>query len=131
MVEQNVHGSLSRRRFFGAAADTAVAAAVAGPQWTPTAAAPIGEASLTVPPEFTGGIDLYQQSYENWSKEIVFDHVWTCAPRGEGEVVTLANWAARRRYTLRARGSMHGWSPLTVVPGYPVDKVILLDKVMP
>lgn len=127
MVEQNVHGSLSRRRFFGAAAATAVAAAVAGSQWTPAAAAPVGEASLTVPPEFPGGIDLYQQGYVNWSKEIVFDNVWTCAPRGEGEVVTLANWAAKHGYTIRARGSMHGWSPLTVVPGYSVDKVILLD----
>ncbi len=127
MNEQNVHAPLSRRRFFGAAAVTAVAAAVGSSQWRPSVATPVGEATLALPPTFPVGIDLYQQSYVNWSKEIAFDHVWTCAPHNEREVVTLANWAAEHGYTLRARGSMHGWSPLTVVPGYPVDKVVLLD----
>jgi len=126
VVERNAPAALSRRRFFGAAAVAAVA--VTGfSEWVPAAAVPAGEATLPVPPEFPSGIDLYQQSYENWSKEIAFDSVWTCAPRDEREVVKLANWAAEQGYTLRARGSMHGWSPLTVVPGYPVDAVVLLD----
>lgn len=126
MVEQNTPAALSRRRFFGAAAVFAVSTTVSS-AWTPAAAVPAGDASLRVPHEFPPGIDLYQQSYENWSKEIRFDSVWTCAPRDEQQVVNLANWAAGHGYTLRARGSMHGWSPLTVVPGHSVATVILLD----
>lgn len=126
MLERNARAALSRRSFFGAAA-TAVVAVAGYSEWTPAAAVPAGDAALAVPPEFPLGIDLYRQSYENWSKEIAFDSVWTCAPRDEREVVDLANWAAGHGYTLRARGSMHGWSPLTVVPGHPVDTVILLD----
>ena len=126
MVEHDTPAALSRRRFFGAAAVVAVSATVPS-AWTPVAAVPSGDASLQVPPDFPPGIDLYQQSYENWSKEIHFDSVWTCAPRDEQQVVNLANWAAGHGYTLRARGSMHGWSPLTVVPGHPVERVILVD----
>jgi FAD/FMN-containing dehydrogenase len=40
--------------------------------------------------------------------------VWTCAPGTAQDIVALANWAAAHGYRLRARGRMHGWSPLTV-----------------
>src|SRR5690606_14597911 len=76
------------------------------------------------------GIDLYQQAYQNWSKEIMLDAIWTCAPRTPDDVVRLVNWAHENGYTIRPRGAMHGWTPLTIVNGAPVDRVILADTML-
>lgn len=107
----------SRRRFLGATVATAAAGAVAG--WLPAFRVEAGssQASCAVPPGFPAGIPLYQQAYQNWSEEIVIDALWTCAPRTPQDLVTLANWARAAGYRLRARGSMHGWAPLTIAAG--------------
>lgn len=107
------------------------AAALAGLTWSPAGAVPWGpQSTLAPPPEFPAGIPLSQQAYANWSKEIILDQVWTATARNSDDVVTLANWAHRNGYTVRARGTMHGWSPLTVVPGAPVDRVLLVDTMV-
>jgi FAD/FMN-containing dehydrogenase len=120
---------LSRRGFIAAAAAAAGGAALATAEWTPVfrIAAGAGAATLPTPPAFPAGIALYQQAYQNWSGEIRIDAVWTCAPASAADVVTLANWAKANGYKLRPRGAMHGWTPLTVVQGASVDKVILAD----
>ncbi|WP_137872237.1 cholesterol oxidase substrate-binding domain-containing protein [Rhodococcus sp. Q] len=118
---------LSRRGFLAAAAAGAAALTTLG--WTPAHALPSSDARVTLPPlpAFPEGIPLSQQGYENWVKEIVFDEVWTCAPATAEDVVRVANWAHTNGYRLRPRGTMHGWSPLTLVPGQNVDKVLLVD----
>lgn len=118
----------SRRRFLGATVATAAAGAVAG--WLPAFRVEAGstQASCAVPPGFPAGIPLYQQAYQNWSEEIVIDSLWTCAPRTPQDLVTLANWACAAGYRLRARGSMHGWAPLTIAAGSSCDtRVVLAD----
>lgn len=119
-------GALSRRGFLAGAAG---AAALATVEWTPVfrIAAGAGAATLPTPPNFPAAIALYQQAYQNWSGEIKIDAVWTCAPNSGADVVTLANWAKANGYKVRPRGAMHGWTPLTVVQGASVDKVILAD----
>ncbi|USC16073.1 cholesterol oxidase substrate-binding domain-containing protein [Rhodococcus sp. 11-3] len=118
---------LSRRGFLAAGAGALAATALGG--WTPVHAVPAGSsgATLTTPAAFPDGIALYQQAYQNWSKEIMLDAIWTCAPRSPEDVVRLANWAHAHGYTVRPRGAMHGWTPLTIVNGAPVDRVILAD----
>ncbi|TJZ76830.1 FAD-binding protein [Rhodococcus oryzae] len=128
---------LSRRGFLAAGAG-ALAATAAG-AWTPVYAIPLGSSgsaggsgslggpTLPAPPNFPDGIELAQQAYQNWSKEIMLDSVWTCHPKSPDDVVRLANWAHANGYKIRPRGAMHGWTPLTVVNGAPVDKVILVD----
>jgi len=120
---------LSRRNFLAAGAGTLAVTALGG--WVPAHAVPSGSAAatLTTPPAFPEGIALYQQAYQNWSKEIMLDAIWTCAPRTPDDVVRLVNWAHQNGYTIRPRGAMHGWTPLTIVNGAPVDRVILADTV--
>lgn len=118
---------LSRRRFLAGAAG-ATGALVAG-AWTPVyrIAAATAASTLAAPPSFPAGISLYQQAYQNWSGEIRADAVWTCAPATAADVAALANWARANQWKLRPRGAMHGWTPLTLVNGAPVDKVVLVD----
>ncbi|NMM83648.1 FAD-linked oxidase [Rhodococcus sp. SRB_17] len=121
-------GSVSRRGFLAAGA---AAVAVAGVSWAPAGAVPWGpQSTLAPPPEFPAGIPLSQQAYTNWSKEIVLDSVWTATARSADDVAILSNWAHQHGYTVRARGTMHGWSPLTVVPGASVDRVLLVDTMV-
>nr|WP_257232949.1 cholesterol oxidase substrate-binding domain-containing protein [Rhodococcus qingshengii] len=116
---------VSRRGFLAASAG---AAALAGISWAPAGAVPWGSAStIAPPPGFPSDIPLSQQAYANWSREIMLDSVWTATARHSDDVVTLANWAFDNGYTVRAKGTMHGWSPLTVVPGAPSDRVLLVD----
>ncbi|AUM16795.1 MULTISPECIES: cholesterol oxidase substrate-binding domain-containing protein [Rhodococcus] len=121
---------LSRRGFLAAGAGALAATALGG--WTPVHAVPAGSsgATLPTPAAFPDGIALYQQAYQNWSKEIMLDAIWTCAPRSPEDVVRLANWAHAHGYTIRPRGAMHGWTPLTIVNGAPIDKVILADTMV-
>ena len=97
--------------------------------WTPIFRVGAGAAAATLPtpPNFPSGISLYQQAYQNWSGEIKIDAVWTCAPNSAADVVALVNWAKTNGYKVRPRGAMHGWTPLTVVQGASVEKVILAD----
>ncbi|RVW06608.1 cholesterol oxidase substrate-binding domain-containing protein [Rhodococcus spongiicola] len=129
---------LSRRGFLAAGAGAVAAGAFAG-AWTPAFAVPAGSlgslgslgsgstAPLPTPPDFPEGIELFQQAYENWSKEIVLDATWVCSPKTPDDVVRLANWAHENGYKVRPRGAMHGWTPLTVVHDSNVEKVILAD----
>ena len=133
MTAQDEKFRLSRRGFMAAGAGAVAATAFAG--WTPAYAVPAGSSgsaggpvsTLTPPPAFPEGIALYQQAYQNWSKEIMLDAIWTCSPKTPEDVVRLANWGHANGYTIRPRGAMHGWTPLTIVNGAPVDKVILAD----
>ncbi|MFD1812659.1 cholesterol oxidase substrate-binding domain-containing protein [Rhodococcus gannanensis] len=117
---------MSRRNFLAAAAGAAALTTVG---WTPAHALSSDDPRVTLPtpPSFPDGIPLFQQGYENWVQEIVFDEVWTCTPADAKDVVRLANWAHANGYRLRPRGTMHGWSPLTLVPGQDVEKVVLVD----
>ena len=116
----------SRRGFLGGAVG---AAALTALDWSPAFRIAAASAATTIPapPNFPAGISLYQQAFENWAKEIHVDGVWTCAPNTPDDVVTLANWAHANGYKLRPRGAMHGWMPLTIVPGSDISKVVLVD----
>lgn len=116
----------SRRRFLK------YAALVGASAWIPIHRIPsaVADDACTVPAGFPDGIELFRQAFENWAKEIVVDDVWTCVPRTGEDVVALANWARVSGYNLRARGRMHTWAPLTVVPGTNCDTdVVLVDTV--
>jgi FAD/FMN-containing dehydrogenase len=119
-------GRLSRRGFLSGAAG---AGAVAALGWLPSYRVPAGAAAATLPtpPAFPPGIPLYQQAFENWAREIRIDAVWTCAPGNATDVVTIANWALANGYKVRPRGAMHNWSPLTIVPGSDLSRVLLVD----
>lgn len=119
-------GGLSRRGFIAGVAGAGAATAIG---WTPAFPVAAGSAAATLPtpPGFPAGIPLYQQAFENWAKEIVVDAVWTCAPATPNDVVTIANWARAQGYKVRPRGAMHNWSPLTIVKGTDLSKVLLVD----
>jgi FAD/FMN-containing dehydrogenase len=107
-----------------------VAALGALMKWTPAfkIRAASAQSTCTVPPGFPGGIDLYQEAYENWSGEIAISALWTCAPTTPAEVVTICNWAFGAGYKVRPRGEMHNWSPLTVAATETcANQVVLLD----
>ncbi|KIQ19274.1 cholesterol oxidase substrate-binding domain-containing protein [Rhodococcus sp. MEB064] len=94
----------------------------------PAGAVPADSAAAgSVPPNFPAGIALFRQKYQNWSKEIVVDGVWTCSPRHADDVVTLADWAVEHGYRLRPRGAMHGWTPFTIEVGEDLSRVVLVD----
>jgi hypothetical protein len=121
--------SFDRRSFLSASAASAVAATLAGVcRPVPAGAVPAGVGEgVAAPPDFPPGIPLFRQRYQNWSKEIVVDAVWTCSPRSADDVVTLANWAHASGHRLRPRGAMHGWTPFTIENGENLDRVVLVD----
>jgi FAD/FMN-containing dehydrogenase len=121
--------ALSRRGFIAGVAAGGAASAVTALGWTPVFTVPAGAAAaaLPTPPSFPAGIPLYQQAFENWAKEIVVDAVWTCAPATPNDVVTICNWARAQGYKVRPRGAMHNWSPLTIVNGADLSRVLLVD----
>ncbi len=114
--------ALSRRRLMQGAAAAGVAA------WIPFQQIPAAQAALPAPPSFPGGIPLFQQSYKNWAGDIAVDGVWTCTARTPADVVTLANWARGQGWRLRAKGSSHNWSPLSLAKnGSDSANVVLVD----
>jgi FAD/FMN-containing dehydrogenase len=115
-------GGFSRRRVLQGAAAVGVVA------WLPFEQIPAASAALPVPPSFPSGIPLFQQSYKNWSGAIAVDNVWTCTPNTPADVVTLANWARANAWRLRAKGSSHNWSPLSLAAGgSDAANVVLVD----
>jgi FAD/FMN-containing dehydrogenase len=79
-------------------------------------------------PDFPAGVALYRSAYRNWVGEITADGLWACAPADADQAVDVVNWARRHGWTVRPRGSAHGWSPLTITEGTPSDgPVLLLD----
>ncbi|WP_072803793.1 cholesterol oxidase substrate-binding domain-containing protein [Rhodococcoides yunnanense] len=121
---------LNRRQFIAAGAGALAVTSVLRP--VPAGAAPFGSSDTTIPapPNFPAGIPLYQQRYQNWSKEIILDAIWTCSPVTPDDVVRLANWAHENSYRIRPRGAMHGWTPLTIVNGENIDRVVLVDTMV-
>ena len=118
----NARGGLSRRRLLQGAAAVGVAA------WIPFEQIPSASAALPTPPGFPAGISLFQQSYKNWSGAIAVDGVWTCTPNSPADVVILANWARSKGWRLRAKGSSHNWSPLSLATdGSDAANVVLVD----
>ncbi|QOV33601.1 FAD-binding protein [Streptomyces ferrugineus] len=77
-------------------------------------------------PDFPADVALYRSAYRNWVGEITADGLWACAPAGPDQVADVVNWAWRHGWRVRARGSSHGWSPLTITPGTPSDAPVLL-----
>ncbi|MDJ0393378.1 cholesterol oxidase substrate-binding domain-containing protein [Rhodococcus sp. G-MC3] len=120
----------NRRTFIAATASAVAAASVV--RAVPAGAVPFGSADTTIPapPNFPAGIPLYQQRYQNWSKEIILDAIWTCSPVTPDDVVRLANWAHENDYRIRPRGAMHGWTPLTIVNGENIDRTVLVDTMV-
>ena len=83
--------------------------------------------NASAPSGFPAGIPISQDTFENWSQMIVVPNVWTCVPATEEDVVSVCNWAASAGYSVRARGIMHTWSPLTVTEGELPANVMLID----
>jgi hypothetical protein len=81
-----------------------------------------------LPPNFPTDVEISQETFENWALAIKVPDLWTCAPNSEAQVVEVCNWAAQQGYTVRPRGIMHTWSPITVVENTPADpKILLVD----
>ncbi|MGW3131468.1 cholesterol oxidase substrate-binding domain-containing protein [Streptomyces sp. NPDC001076] len=79
-------------------------------------------------PGFPAEVELYRSAYRNWVGEITADGLWACAPADAGQVLSVVDWAWRNGWRVRARGSSHGWSPLTITEGTGAgDKVLLVD----
>ncbi|MEO3747847.1 cholesterol oxidase substrate-binding domain-containing protein [Plantactinospora sp. B5E13] len=97
-----------------------------------SAATAIGALRLSTesasPPGFPADIPVHREVYRNWAGEIQVTGAWTCVPRSPADLVTVANWAYRNGWTVRARGYRHTWSPLTVPNGDPdIDRTLLVD----
>lgn len=110
---------MDRRRFLTGAATTAVG-------WTLVGFAP-SHADGHRPSGFPD-VEIVRAVYQNWSKEIRIDDLWTCRPVDGAQVAAVATWAARHGWRVRARGAMHGWSPLLVTPKTDAaSRVVLVD----
>ena len=80
------------------------------------------------PPNWPSTIPIAQETFKNWSWQIDVPNMWTCTPRTADDVVTVCNWASDQGWQVRARGIMHGWSPLTIVgTTSPAANVLLVD----
>ncbi|MFK0285997.1 cholesterol oxidase substrate-binding domain-containing protein [Streptomyces sp. NPDC090499] len=79
-------------------------------------------------PGFPAEVEPYRSAYRNWVGEITADGLWACAPADAGQVLAVVDWAWRNGWRVRARGSSHGWSPLTITEGTGADdRVLLVD----
>jgi hypothetical protein len=83
--------------------------------------------TLSAPTGFPPGIPVSRETFENWAQMITLPNVWTCVPQTEDDVVKVCNWAAEAGFSVRARGIMHGWSPLTVTKSESVANLMLVD----
>lgn len=120
----NENPDTSRRDFLKHAGSAAAAAI-----WLPKARRFVGTpTSKLAPPEFPSAVPLFRQTFENWAREIRVDDVWTCTPANAAQVVLVTNWAHNHGYTLRPRGAMHGWSPLSITnTTSPESRVVMVD----
>lgn len=110
-------GTLSRRRLLQAGAVAGGALLLEGV--TPAAAAP---------PAFPAGVVVRRRPFENWAGTVRARGLWTATPRTAREALAVVRWAHAAGWRVRPRGSMHGWSPLTITPGTGrEDRVVLLD----
>ena len=116
---------LSRRRFLQAAS----LAVAGGLGWRPTVRIGPDDAQAGSPPpdRFPDRIPLYQQAYQNWSREICIPDVWTVAPRTSEDVVGIAEWARSQGWRVRPKGRCHGWSPLVLPRDSTGSRCLLVD----
>jgi FAD/FMN-containing dehydrogenase len=110
----------SRREFLGAGAALALGATL----WRPRSRIAARAGQL---PGFPARVELYRQSFENWSGEIAVDDLWTCAPRTSAEVLRVVEWARRQGARVRPRGMMHNWSPLSIPATTRASQVVMVD----
>ncbi|MFJ9895827.1 cholesterol oxidase substrate-binding domain-containing protein [Streptomyces sp. NPDC091280] len=82
-------------------------------------------------PDFPAEVDLYRSAYRNWVGEITADGLWACAPADADQVVSVVNWAWQHGRRVRARGSSHGWSPLTIESSTTSEAPVLLVDTAP
>lgn len=115
----------SRRNFIKKYGALAAAGVIVG--WTPVQKIHATVSDTTKPVNFPSDINLYKQSFENWSGEIKVDDLWTCAPKTQSDVLRIVNWAAANDYRVRARGMGHNWSPLMLQPKQAAPRVIFVD----
>jgi hypothetical protein len=87
----------------------------------------VGQPNPSTLPDFPAGVPLDQYPFTNWAGDLTVQNVWTCAPRTPQDAVAVCNWAAGHGFRVRARGVMHGWSPLTVTEGMSNAAVLLVD----
>jgi len=113
-------GAVSRREFLSAGGALALGAAA----WRPGRRV---AAAAGVLPGFPPQVEVYRQTFHNWSGEIVVDDLYTCAPRSTREILKIVEWARRRGTRVRPRGLMHNWSPLSITPTTSADEVIMVD----
>lgn len=85
-------------------------------------------ASAATPPQFPADIELGKSTFKNWAGALDIPGLWTAVPRDSHGVVRAVNWAHRNGWRVRAKGSMHGWSPLTVTSHTrPAGRLLLVD----
>jgi len=81
----------------------------------------------SAPRGFPAGIPVSPETFENWAQMIEVSNAWTCVPQTEDDVVRVCNWAVGAGFSVRARGMMHTWSPLTVTEGESTANLMLVD----
>ncbi|MCG1018975.1 MULTISPECIES: cholesterol oxidase substrate-binding domain-containing protein [Burkholderiaceae] len=114
----------SRRKFLSDMVMLSTSGIVAG-GWTPIYQISANASETLV--NFPVGISIYRQAYENWSREIFVDNVWTAVPKTPDDIVSIVNWARSNDFKVRPRGYMHNWSPLTMDSDSKASSVVLLD----
>lgn len=88
----------------------------------------IKDGSSSSPADFPADIPVNKVPFKNWSGSIDLPSIWTCAPRTATDVVAVCNWAMTRNWTVRPRGIMHNWSPLSLAKdNQDVSRVMLID----
>ena len=120
----NATGAFSRRKFLGGAvATTASVSLLPGCKFV----AGSGSNTIPEPPNFPAGIELYQQGFVNWAREIKIAGVWFSSPKSGEDVVKLANWARQEGYRLRPFGTGHGFAPTLLPRGHSGENVVLVN----
>ncbi len=100
---------LSRRQFLASLLAISAASACSRSSAPSGAFAVMGSATT-----FPGDVPQYRSDFENWVGELHFTNLRACTPGSPDDVEALANWAAGNGFTLRPRGAMHNWSPLSL-----------------
>jgi FAD/FMN-containing dehydrogenase len=84
------------------------------------------QAAGASPSHFPSHIDVTTTEFKNWCGAIDVPGLWTARPTTPSEVADVVNWAFRHGWTVRGKGSMHGWSPLTVTRGTRAHSPVML-----
>ncbi|MFJ3640408.1 FAD-binding protein [Streptomyces sp. NPDC090108] len=78
-------------------------------------------------PDFPPEVALYRSGYRGWVGGFTADGLWACAPAGPDQVAGVVDWAWRKGWRVRARGSSYGWSPPAVAGAATDTRVLLVD----